>query len=99
MRHENGCQYLLKSIRNHRLKYLEPNYLMIETGGSASAVAKSLEQNPVCLRFNVDDVEKSAAELHSKGVSVKLRKEVWGTVVDFVDPDGNRCSLRDETTF
>lgn len=75
------------------------NYLMIETEGSASAVAKSLEQNPVCIRFNVDDIEKSAAELQSKGVNVKLRKEVWGTVVDFVDPDGNRCSLRDDTTF
>ena len=27
MRHENGQQYLLKSIRNHRLKYLEPCFM------------------------------------------------------------------------
>lgn len=75
------------------------NYLMIETEGSASASAKSLEQSPVCLRFNVDNIEQAVAELQSKGVKVKPRKEVWGTVADFVDPDGNRCSLHDETTF
>ena len=27
---------------------------------------------------------------------VAIRREPWGTVGDFLDPDGNRCSLRDE---
>lgn len=27
------------------------------------------------------------------------RREPWGTVGDFLDPDGNRCSLRDEGSF
>jgi hypothetical protein len=33
------------------------------------------------------------------GVIVNIRREVWGTVADFVDPDGNYCSLRDEESF
>lgn len=75
------------------------SYLMVETGGTAIPAGKSLDQNPVWLRFNVEDVEQAAAELRGKGVDVKIRKEVWGTVADFMDPDGNVCSLRDEATF
>ncbi len=75
------------------------NYLMIETGGTSIPAGKTVDQNPVWLRFNVEDVEEAANELRRKGVDVKLRKEVWGTVADFVDPDGNFCSFRDEATF
>jgi len=75
------------------------NYLMIETGGKTIPEGKTLDQNPVWLRFNVADVQKSALELRQKGIDVKVRKEVWGTVADFKDPDGNICSLRDEATF
>ncbi len=69
-------------------------YLMIETGGVASDPPKAPSQNPVWLRFNVDDVDTAAAVLKAKGVSVRVRKEVWGTVGDFYDPDGNVCSFR-----
>lgn len=75
------------------------NYLMIETGGTSIPDGKSLDQNPVWLRFNVEDVELAAEELRRKGVDVNIRKEVWGTVADFTDPDGNVCSFRDESTF
>ena len=75
------------------------NYLMIETGGKAMPEGKSLEQNPVWLRFNVENVKESAELLRRKGLDVVVRAEVWGTVADFVDPDGNYCSLRDEASF
>ena len=75
------------------------NYLMIETGGKAVAGEKSAAQNPVRLRFNVNEVEKAAEELTEKGAAVNLRREQWGTVAEIVDPDGNICSLRDETRF
>ena len=75
------------------------NYLMIETEGKAIPQGKTLEQNPVWLRFNVDDVEASAASLRANGAQVTVRTEVWGTVADFTDPDGNYCSLRDEASF
>ena len=75
------------------------SYLMIETGGTAMPKGRSIEQCPVKLRFNVADVDAAARLLESRGVIVIIRREVWGTVGDFVDPDGNRCSLRDEGSF
>ena len=75
------------------------NYLMIETGGKAMPAGKSLEQNPMWLRFNVESVEESAKILRGKGLDVSVRAEVWGTVADITDPDGNYCSLRDEASF
>ena len=71
-------------------------YLMVETGGTAVPSGKDLDQNPVWLRFNVKSVENAAEELRQKGVDVQVRKEVWGTVGDFMDPDGNICSFRQE---
>ena len=75
------------------------SYLMIETGGAAEPGGKPIERSPVTLRFNVRDVEATAAELKARGVRVAIRREPWGTVGDFIDPDGNRCSLRDEGSF
>jgi lactoylglutathione lyase len=71
-------------------------YLMVETGGTAIPSGKNLNQNPVWFRFNVNNVEVTAQELMNKNIQVKIRKEVWGTVGDFMDPDGNICSLREE---
>ena len=75
------------------------NYLMVEAEGRAVSGGKSVEQNPVWLRFNVDNVESSMKQLEAKGIAVSLRREAWGTVADFTDPDGNYCSLRDEGSF
>ena len=92
---------ILKVLDNEHSKLTvlslsEKTYLMIETGGKAVPSGKNLEQNPVWLRFNVNDVEAAARELLDKGIPVKIRKEVWGTVGDFMDPDGNICSFREE---
>ena len=80
------------------LRFGENTYLMVETGGKAVPSGKNLSQNPVWLRFNVKSVENAAAELLNKGIDVEVRKEVWGTVGDFKDPDGNICSFREEPT-
>ena len=71
-------------------------YLMVETGGEAVPSGKSLKQNPVWLRFNVKSVEDASQELLENGVDVRIRREPWGTVGDFMDPDGNVCSFREE---
>ena len=78
------------------LRFGADTYLMVETGGKAVPSGKDLIQNPVWLRFNVKSVEDAAAELLDKGIDVQIRKEVWGTVGDFRDPDGNMCSFREE---
>lgn len=69
-------------------------YLMIETGGTASARMKALDRNPVCLRFNVEDIAAAADELEARGVTTVVRHFPWGSIADFADPDGNRCSFR-----
>jgi len=74
-------------------------YLMIETEGPEPAAAKSIDQNPTKLRFNVQDVEATAAALREKGVAIAVESYSWGSIADFTDPDGNLCSLRDEASF
>ena len=74
-------------------------YLMVEPGGTTNPNGKSLEENPVKLRFNVDDFEAALGQLETRGVSVEVRREVWGSAADFIDPDGNYCALRDEFSF
>ena len=78
------------------LAFSTDTYLMVETGGEAIPSGKSIKQNPVWLRFNVKSVEGASQELLEKGINVKIRRETWGTVGDFCDPDGNICSLREE---
>ena len=80
------------------LEFGADTYLMIETYGNAVPAGKSLKQNPVWLRFNVKSVNDAALELSSRGIEVNIRKEVWGTVGDFLDSDGNVCSFREEPT-
>lgn len=70
-------------------------YLMVETGGRASAGRKTAAQNPTVLRFNVPDVSAAAALLRSQGVDVVVRQFDWGQIGAFADPDGNPCELAD----
>lgn len=72
-------------------------YLMVETGGKSIPFGKNLNQNPVWLRFNVKSVDDAVQELLGKGINAKIRREIWGTVADFMDPDGNICSLREDS--
>ncbi len=81
------------------LAFGDNNYLMIETGREAHAMGKTVTQNPAWLRFNVESVDDTVTRLTEKGLQITVRREVWGTIADFLDPDGNRCSLREESTF
>lgn len=74
-------------------------YLMIEPTSCANTEGEWSKRNTIWLRFNVTDVEAAARVLDKKGVRTNIHREIWGTVADFHDPDGNRCSLRDEGTF
>lgn len=69
-------------------------YLMIEDKGVAVPSGKTRAQSPVTLRFNVADVEAVAARLRTAGVAIEVATFAWGTTGAFLDPDGNRCELR-----
>ena len=70
-------------------------YLMIEAGGIGKSGEKMRQENPCVLRFNVDDVHVAAQELRAQGVDVQVLIFDWGTIGVFLDPDGNRCELKD----
>jgi lactoylglutathione lyase len=70
-------------------------YLMVETGGVARDRHKRTDENPIGLRFNVEDVAAAAAALTARGVAVEVRSFDWGTVGTFADPDGNLCEFKD----
>ena len=72
-------------------------YLMIEKDGFATPGGKTPAQNPAVLRFNVSDVQVAAAMLRSRGIGVEVQTFDWGTIGAFLDPDGNRCELKNQT--
>ena len=47
----------------------------------------------------IDYLCAAVRALEQKGLKTRTRREAWGTVAEFYDPDGNRCSLQDEGTF
>ena len=70
------------------------SYLMVEQGGVSSQSEKTIAQNPTVLRFNVSNVKAAADELRNRSVAVQVLTFEWGEIGVFVDPDGNRCELK-----
>lgn len=69
-------------------------YLMVEQGGAAAQTEKSRSQNPTVLRFDVADVQVAARTLRKRGVMVEVCEYEWGVIGVFLDPEGNRCELK-----
>ena len=69
-------------------------YLEIERGGTAVDPAKSRQQNPTVLRFDVADLDDALARLQAQGVAADRFGFDWGDIAVVVDPDGNRCELK-----
>ena len=78
---------------------LGDTYLMVESGGVSSVSAKTIEQNPTKLRFNVSDVLETSGLLKGKGIDVHVFEHTWGVTAEFTDPDGNLCALRSDRGF
>jgi lactoylglutathione lyase len=70
------------------------SYLMVEQDGVSSTTEKTIAQNPTVLRFNVSDVKAVAQELRMRSVEVEELSFDWGEIGVFLDPDGNRCELK-----
>ena len=74
-------------------------YLMIETGGVASAEEKSPAQTATILRFNVADIHAAFNTIRAHDSHARLIENDWGTIVRCVDPDGNPVSVRASAGF
>lgn len=69
-------------------------YLMVETGGIASDQEKGRTQSSTVLRFDVLNLDAAADTLESHGIAVERLAFDWGRIGVFIDPDGNRCELK-----
>ena len=49
--------------------------------------------------MNVPDVKKMADDLVQQGIQVEYQEYAWGTIANFVDPDGNLCEYKDDKKF
>jgi lactoylglutathione lyase len=74
-------------------------YLMIETGGVASAEEKSVTQTATILRFNVADIHEAFDAIRAHDANARLIENDWGTIVRCTDPDGNPISIRESAGF
>ncbi|MHA7815021.1 MAG: VOC family protein [Pseudohaliea sp.] len=74
-------------------------YLMIETGGVASAEEKTSAQSPTILRFNVADIQEAFDAIRKQDSKARLIRNDWGTIVRCTDPDGNPISIRESAGF
>jgi lactoylglutathione lyase len=60
-----------------------------------SASPKTREQNPIVIRFNVDDFENTILEIKNRGVEVDVHSFNWGKIGVIIDPEGNRIEIKD----
>ena len=75
------------------------SYLMIETGGKASAEGKSIAENATKIRFNVVNIESALSKVRAFGLDAEIVENSWGATINIFDPDGNRVGIRDEPGF
>lgn len=71
------------------------SYLMLEENGVASDKEKTRSQNPIVIRFNVNNFDSAVAEIEARGVKVEVKSFEWGTIGVVIDPEGNRIELKD----
>lgn len=75
------------------------SYLMIETGGKANPIGKSISENAAKIRFNVSNIDGALEHIKAYGISAQVQRNNWGNSINIYDPDGNRIGIRDEETF
>lgn len=71
------------------------SYLMIEDNGIASTSPKTRGQNPIVIRFNVDDFDNTIHEINNRGVNVDIHSFNWGKIGVIIDPEGNKIEIKD----
>jgi lactoylglutathione lyase len=74
-------------------------YLMVETGGHAKPLGKSVQENSAKLRFHVESLEATRQYLVAQGIEAEISTFSWGSTINIHDPDGNRIGIREEREF
>ena len=86
------------------LKFQSPGWSEFSTGETSLGLHPASEKNPagsVELGFNVGDLEKFHREMSAKGVHFSMpptKQDFGGTLAQFLDSEGRRCSVAEQTS-
>ncbi|MCR8630308.1 VOC family protein [Paenibacillus radicis (ex Xue et al. 2023)] len=75
------------------------SYLMLEDKGVASDKEKTRSQNPIVVRFNVNNFDLAVSEIEARGVNVEVKSFKWGTIGVIIDPEGNRIEIKGDPQY
>ncbi len=75
------------------------SYLMVETGGVAGELPKSMSESTAKLRIHVEDIEAALQEVRAYGIDAEISRFDWGATINIHDPDGNRIGIRDHAGY
>jgi predicted enzyme related to lactoylglutathione lyase len=86
------------------LKFQSPGWSEFKTGETSLGLHPASEKNPagsIELGFNVANLEKLHQEMSAKGVQFSMpptKQDFGGMLAQFVDSEGRRCSVTEETS-
>ena len=86
------------------LKFQSPGWSEFSTGETSLGLHPASEKNPagsVELGFNVPDLERFHQEMAAKGVQFSMpptKQDFGGTLAQFLDSEGGRCSVAEQTS-
>jgi predicted enzyme related to lactoylglutathione lyase len=86
------------------LKFQSPGWSEFKTGATSLGLHPASEKNPagsIELGFNVANLEKFHQEMSAKGVHFSMpptKQDFGGMLAQFVDSEGRRCSVAEETS-
>jgi lactoylglutathione lyase len=86
------------------LKFQSPGWSEFSTGETSLALHPASEKNPpgsIELGFGVSNLERFHLEMSAKGVQFTLaptKQKFEGTLAQFLDSEGARCSVGEQTT-
>lgn len=71
-------------------------FMLVLWPGTPGQAEPAMGRPPASITIETDDIQKTYDDLRSKGVEFvsDLLEFEWGSVAQFLDPDGNRLQIR-----
>lgn len=72
------------------------DFMLVLWPGTPGQAEPAMGRPPASITIETDDIQKTYEDLKSKGVEFvsDLLEFEWGSVAQFLDPDGNRLQIR-----
>ena len=72
------------------------DFMLVLWPGTPGQAEPAMGRPPASITIETDDIQKTYEDLRAKGVEFvsDLLEFEWGSVAQFLDPDGNRLQIR-----